>query len=1533
MRSRRTMWTVVAAVAALTLTLFLPTATPAAADVYNDTTFTSEVVATLPPFTLVGMAWAPDGRIFVWQKNGVVRIIKNGTLLPAPFIDLSAHVNTFDDRGLWGLAFDPDFANNGYIYMTYVYEPGTDPNDSGAKTSRFVRVTASTTNPDVAQSGSEIVILGSISQGPCSDYPATADCIPADGSTHSIGTIRFAPDGTLFLGNGDGASGDFADPKALRAQDLNSISGKILHINKDGSAVPGNPFYDGTNSVRSKVWLYGVRNPFRFSLQPGTNEIWFGDVGWNTWEEVDRGIKGSNYGWPCYEGNNTVSQFASQSVCQSLPASSVTLPFYTYNHTFGSAAIGGPFYTGNAYPSQYRNSFFFADYPGHWIQRVTFDANNQPVSVQPFATDVDTPVTLEQGPDGNLYYLSFASGKIMRIRSSGPSANASATPTNGYSPLPVTFSSAGSVNPGGGSLTYLWDFGDGTTSTSANPSHTYTSATVHTYPAKLTVTNSSGLSSSSTVNITVGSTPPVPTITTPSPGLSVVPGQTVSYSGTATDPDDGALPPSALSWTVLLHHNTHVHVFVGGTGSSGSFVAEDHGTIGTFSYEIILSATDSSGLITTTSVPVAVVSNQSTDTTPPTAPTNLAATPVGSDQMTLAWGASTDDVGVTGYRVERCAGASCSTFAQIGAPTTVGFGDSGLTASMSYSYRVAAVDAAGNVSPYSNVATATTGAAPPPPTGLVAGYTFDAGSGTALQDVSGNGNTGSITGATWVAGKYGGGLQFDGTANIVSVPSSSSLNTVTSAMTLAAWIKPTAAQSGWRTILQKQPDAFYLNASNSNGPLLPSGGGTIGGWSQFVSGSTASPVNTWTHVALTYDGSMLRLYVNGTLASSAAAGGAVQTTTNPLWIGGNQPYGEFFTGVIDEARVYNRALSATEIQSAMNTPLVPGAPDNQAPTTPSGLTATVAGGSQINLAWTASTDNVSVANYQVERCSGAGCSNFAAVGTAPSNSFSDTGLSPLTSYSYRVRAVDPSNNLSGYSNVASGTTTSAPDTTPPSVPTGLTATVAGTTQINLSWTASTDNVGVAEYRIERCQGASCTSWAQIATTAMTTFSNTGLTAGTAYRYRIRAADAVPNLSGYSSIVSATTQATDTTKPSAPTNLAAAVQSPSSINLSWTASTDNVGVTGYRVERCQGSGCTTWAQIATPTTTSFSDAGLLASTTYRYRVRAADAAGNLSNYSSIVTATTQGIPDTSAPTSPTGLSATANGTQITLLWSASTDNVGVTGYRVERCSGASCSTFAQVAAPATVGYVDAGLAVSTPYSYRVTAVDAAGNVSGYSNVASATTGTAPPPPSGLVAAYNFDAGSGTSVVDASGNGNTGTITGATWVAGKYGGGLQFDGVSNIVQVPSSTSLNSVTSTMTLAAWIKPTASQTGWRTIMQKQADAFYLNASNSNGPLFPSGGGTIGGWSQFVSGTTGSPVNGWTHVALTYDGSMLRLYVNGTQVATATAGGAIQTTTSPLWIGGNQPYGEFFTGVIDEARVYNRALSATEIQTVMNNPL
>jgi chitodextrinase len=302
--------------------------------------------------------------------------------------------------------------------------------------------------------------------------------------------------------------------------------------------------------------------------------------------------------------------------------------------------------------------------------------------------------------------------------------------------------------------------------------------------------------------------------------------------------------------------------------------------------------------------------------------------------------------------------------------------------------------------------------------------------------------------------------------------------------------------------------------------------------------------------------------------------------------------------------------------------------DTTPPTAPSGLTATAASISQVNLAWTAATDNVGVTGYLVERCQGAGCSNFAQIGTTTTaTTFNSTGLAPATSYSYRVRATDAANNLGPYSNVAS--TTTLADTTPPTAPGSLTATAPSGTQVNLAWTAATDNVGVTSYLVERCQGTGCSNFAQIGTATTTTFGDTGLTPGGSYSYRVRATDAAGNMGAYSNTASATTPAPDTTPPTAPSGLTATAASSVQVNLAWTAATDNVGVTSTLVERCQGASCSNFAQIGTSATTTFASTGLTGGITYSFRVRATDAAGNLGPYSNTATATTPNTPVTPA----------------------------------------------------------------------------------------------------------------------------------------------------------------------------------------------------------------------------------------------------------------------------------------------------------------
>lgn len=305
--------------------------------------------------------------------------------------------------------------------------------------------------------------------------------------------------------------------------------------------------------------------------------------------------------------------------------------------------------------------------------------------------------------------------------------------------------------------------------------------------------------------------------------------------------------------------------------------------------------------------------------------------------------------------------------------------------------------------------------------------------------------------------------------------------------------------------------------------------------------------------------------------------------------------------------------------------LAGGGGDTSPPTAPANLGATATSPTQIDLSWTASSDNVGVKDYQVERCTGSGCTNFAFAGTATGTTFSDAGRTASTTYRYQVRATDAAGNLSVYSNVASATTQALGDTEDPTAP-GLlvtSPTLAG--QIDLSWGAAGDNVGVTEYLVERCTGLACAGFVQIATTSGTTFSDAGLAAATSYSYRVRARDAAGNRGPYSNVGTAVTlaelAAPDTDPPTAPSNLLPTVGGIDRIRLTWTASIDNVGVKVYLVERCKGLACTGFVQVAAVADGPYDDTGLEPNTVYRYRVRAKDPAGNLSLPSNVATGTT------------------------------------------------------------------------------------------------------------------------------------------------------------------------------------------------------------------------------------------------------------------------------------------------------------------------
>ena len=331
--------------------------------------FTDTVVAsglTVP----TAMALAPDGRIFVCQQGGALRVIKNGALLPTPFLTVT--VDSSGERGLLGVAFDPNFVSNQLVYVYYTATTPTIHN----RISRF------TANGDVALAGSETILM---------DLPNLSAA-----TNHNGGALHFGPDGNLYVAVGDNANG-------ANAQTLSTRLGKILRITSTGGIPTNNPFFNQATGDNRAIWVLGVRNPFTFTFQGGVGRMFINDVGENTWEEINDGIAGSNYGWPTCEG-----------FCNP-PNPNFRDPIFAYANDVNTCAItGGAFYNPqvNQFPANFVGNYFFADFCGGWIRRLD-PANGNAVS--DFATGISSPVDLQVSADGFLYYLARGTGSVGRI--------------------------------------------------------------------------------------------------------------------------------------------------------------------------------------------------------------------------------------------------------------------------------------------------------------------------------------------------------------------------------------------------------------------------------------------------------------------------------------------------------------------------------------------------------------------------------------------------------------------------------------------------------------------------------------------------------------------------------------------------------------------------------------------------------------------------------------------------------------------------------------------------------------------------------------------------------------------------------------------------------------------------------------------------------------------------------------------------------------------------------------------------------------
>jgi glucose/arabinose dehydrogenase/PKD repeat protein len=552
------------------------------------------------------VAWAPDGRMFIAEKQGVLKVVAPGASTATVVADYSARVNHSHDRGLLGLAVDTQFAQNGYLYLLYTYDLnqiGTR-DSSSPMASQLLRVRVSPSNVVTEAT----VILGTYVDGPCPTARNDLDCIPADGRSHSIGTVRSAPDGTLWVGNGDAADFGRVDLLALRAYDESSMAGKLFHIDRNGQGLPGHPFCPSNNTlsdVCTKLHSKGFRNPFRFTLRPGGG-ITVGDVGWESREEIDLiGVGGKSYGWPCYEGRIQTPGYKDLSQCiaeYAKPPGTHLGPDHEYPHGGSLSVLGGPTYTGSDYGSDYPNSIFFGDYSGGFIKRLVPNGAGGH-TLRDFAS-AWTGTAIELGPDGNLTYVSvgnFGEGegsvrRIARRPNLSPVAQIRPTsPTSGPAPLTVSFDGT-STDPEGDPLTYDWDFGDGSAHGSGlTISHAFGFGT---YTVRLTVSDDHGNSDADTTTVNAGNAPPEITIEGDSTYRG---GEPFNLSGSATDEQDGNVPAANLEWDVRLIHAEHTHI--GGAGNYPGVAeieisaATDHDADS--HYEVSLSATDSNGATAT----------------------------------------------------------------------------------------------------------------------------------------------------------------------------------------------------------------------------------------------------------------------------------------------------------------------------------------------------------------------------------------------------------------------------------------------------------------------------------------------------------------------------------------------------------------------------------------------------------------------------------------------------------------------------------------------------------------------------------------------------------------------------------------------------------------------------------------------------------------------------------------------------------------------------------------------------------------------
>ena len=608
--------------------------------------------------------FTPGGQILVAEKAGRIKLFDGlGDSSPELLADLRIETHNHWDRGLAAIELDPGYPAEPYLYVLYSRDAeigGTAPR-WGTGDPTFDECPDSTTDGclasgrlirlELSANGDAVVDTTTLVDGWCQHFPF-----------HSVDSIAFDSSGALYASAGEAANflyadyGQAGDPPnpcgdppsgvggtqspplaeggALRSQDVRTLAdptgldGTVIRVDPaTGAALPDNPLFGSSDPEARKIVAYGLRNPFRMAFRPGTDELWIGDVGWNANEEIDRLPPGPalNFGWPCYEGAVRQAGYdgADLALCESLYAtpSDATAPYYEYSHSAkvtpgdgcpdGTSSITGlAFADGSSFPPTYDGGLFFGDFARNciWAMRDTNgDGVPDPAAVERFLPGAPTPVDLQFGPDGHLYYVDILGGKIQQISYNGPTAVAEANPEDGEAPLTVELDASGSSDPNDppSSLAFAWDLdGDGQYDDSSAKTFTHTYTQAGTYTARLRVTDPGGVEGFDSVEINASNGPPVPVISSPLPSRTWAVGEQITFSGSATDPEDGPLPASALRWDLVLDHcpdGCHEHQVVSFEDvASGDFAAPDHDYPSNL--RLTLTAADSSNVEASTSV-------------------------------------------------------------------------------------------------------------------------------------------------------------------------------------------------------------------------------------------------------------------------------------------------------------------------------------------------------------------------------------------------------------------------------------------------------------------------------------------------------------------------------------------------------------------------------------------------------------------------------------------------------------------------------------------------------------------------------------------------------------------------------------------------------------------------------------------------------------------------------------------------------------------------------------------------------------------